>query len=267
VADPLGTRRYNDCQRGEDVSNVLRNNFFTVPHELVDAGHLAALSGGAVKLYIALMRLAQKHSAVEIEIPAYVAHDLADIVANTVTSASKELVAAGLVKSRTGQYGRKSYVLLDPKTGFPLPPPTGHRGIFRHPTIPGRSGWIVEKRVSTTSSETLVPRWEDIGKTGAAPPKRDGINRSSPRNAESQESRATIPKITSHDRKNCGPRALEALEDKPVTSSPSSLKTSLKRGVSEEGELTLPSCRNCGGYALYRDRSGRTICQTCEAVQ
>jgi hypothetical protein len=210
------------------MSNVLQNNFFTVSRELVDGGHLAALSGGAVKLYIALMSLAQKHSAVEIEIPAYVAHHLAGIVANTVTSATKELVDAGLVKSTTGQYGRKSYVLLDPKTGFPLPPPTGRRGLFRHPTIPGRGGWIVPKPGSTTSSETLV-RWEDIAKTGAATPKRDGMNCSSPRNAGSQESRATIPKIASHDRKNCGPRALEVLEDKPVTSSPSSLKTSLKR--------------------------------------
>ena len=59
------------------MSNVLRNNFFTVPRELVDGGHLATLSGCAVKLYIALMMLAQKHSAVEIEIPAYIAHDLA----------------------------------------------------------------------------------------------------------------------------------------------------------------------------------------------
>ena len=79
------------------MSNVLRNNFFTVPRELVDGGHLATLSGCAVKLYIALMMLAQKHSAVEIEIPAYIAHDLAGLAANSVTSATKELVAAGLV--------------------------------------------------------------------------------------------------------------------------------------------------------------------------
>ena len=46
---------------GGRVSNVLRNNFFTVSRELVDGGHLGTLSGSAVKLYVLLMMLAQKH--------------------------------------------------------------------------------------------------------------------------------------------------------------------------------------------------------------
>src|SRR5207247_8551714 len=66
---------------GGKVSNVLKNNFFTVSRELVDGGHLGALSGSAVKLYVLLMMLAQKHSAVEIQIPASTQLDFADLMA------------------------------------------------------------------------------------------------------------------------------------------------------------------------------------------
>ena len=260
------------------MSNVLRNNFFTVPRELVDGGHLATLSGCAVKLYIALMMLAQKHSAVEIEIPAYIAHDLAGLAANSVTSATKELVAAGLVTCRAGQHGRKGYILLDPKTRFPIPAPAGHKGIF---CPPPRTGQIMPKgrKSSTAPHEIVIPSWDEIGKTGDARSERDRMNCEPSGTAESQQLRTTIPRIANQTPKNCGARSVEPLEMNSLIPSSSSLKTSLKKEVSEEEELSragqnilrrrrnLPSCRNCGGYALYREGSGETICQTCEAIQ
>src|SRR5438552_8269888 len=215
---------------GGRVSNVLRNNFFTVSRELVDGGHLEALSGSAVKFYILLMMLAQKHSAVEIQIPAYTALDFAGLTANTVTGAGRELVAAGLVTCKGGQHGRRSYVLLDPKTRLPLPAPEGHRGVFRQPPAPGRSA-TARKPTKPTASTENVPAWEDIGKTEASTQSK---HRNTFREAESQKLGTLIPKIAHHDPKNCEPRTLEALEKDGVNGSLSSLKTTLKRGISEE---------------------------------
>ena len=210
------------------MSNVLRNNFFTVSRELVDGGHLGTLSGSAVKLYVLLMMLAQKHSAVEIQIPAYTALDFAGLTANTVTGAGRELVAAGLVTCKGGEHGRTSYVLLDPKTRLPLPAPEGHRGVFRQPPAPGRSATARKPIKPMASTATNVPAWDDIGKTEAPQ------HRYTFREAESQKLGTLIPKIAHHDPKNCEPRTVEAFEKGALTGSLSSLKTTLKREVSEE---------------------------------
>jgi len=216
---------------GGRVSNVLRNNFFTVSRELVDGGHLEALSGSAVKFYILLMMLAQKHSAVEIQIPAYTALDFVGLTANTVTGAGRELVAAGLVTCKGGQHGRRSYVLLDPKTRLPLPAPEGHRGVFRQPAAPGRSATARKIKPMKSTETNNVPAWDDIGKTEAPQ------HRYTFREAESQKLGTLIPKIAHHDPKNCEPRTLEALEKDSVNRSLSSLKTTLKREISgEQGE-------------------------------
>ena len=216
---------------GGRVSNVLRNNFFTVSRELVDGGHLGALSGSAVKLYVLLMMLAQRHSAVEIQIPAYTALDFAGLTANTVTGAGRELVAAGLVTCKGGEHGRTSYVLLDPKTRLPLPAPEGHRGVFRQPPAPGRSATARKPIKPMASTETNVPAWDDIGKTEAPT---QSQHRNTFREAESQKLGTLIPKIAHHDPKNCEPRTLEALEKDSVNGSLSSLKTTLKREISGE---------------------------------
>jgi hypothetical protein len=256
------------------MSNVLRNHFFTVSRELVDGGHLAALPGSAVKLYITLMMLAQKHSAVELEVPAYLLHDLAGLSANTLTSASKQLEQAGLVKCRDGRYGRKSYVLLDPKTGYPLPAPKGFKGVFCPPPTPERGTRTAKKRIRpVASSETAIPSWDEIAEGEQAAQYRKNCEPST--RAGPQKLRTTSTDIGNHDPNNCGPSRLEVLETEAVGLPPSSLNQSLKREVSEPGELskiaqgystckTLPCCRVCGSYALYRDRSGRVICQTCE---
>src|SRR5438093_1535595 len=216
---------------GGRVSNVLRNNFFTVSRELVDGGHLGALSGSAVKLYVLLMMLAQRHSAVEIQIPAYTALDFAGLTANTVTGAGRELVAAGLVTCKGGEHGRTSYVLLDPKTRLPLPAPEGHKGVYRQPPAPGRSATARKPIKPMASTETNVPAWDDIGKTEAPT---QSQHRNTFREAESQKLGTLIPKIAHHDPKNCEPRTLEALEKDSVNGSLSSLKTTLKREISGE---------------------------------
>jgi len=215
------------------VSNVLRNNFFTVSRELVDGGHLGALSGSAVKLYVLLMMLAQRHSAVEIQIPAYTALDFAGLTANTVTGAGRELVAAGLVTCKGGEHGRTSYVLLDPKTRLPLPAPEGHRGVFRQPPAPGRSATARKPIKPMASTATNVPAWDDIGKTEAPT---QGQHRNTFREAESQKLGTLTPKIAHHDPKNCEPRTAEAFEKGSLSGSLSSLKTTLKREISEERE-------------------------------
>jgi hypothetical protein len=218
------------CSGSGKLSNVLKNNFFTVSRELVEGGHLGALSGSAVKLYIMLMMLAQKHSAVEIQIPAYIAFDFAGLTANTVTRAGRELVAAGLVTCKAGEHGRTGYVLLDPKTRLPLPAPEGRRGVFRQPPAPGRSATARKPIKPMASTETHVPAWDEIGKT-EAPQNR---HRNTFRAAESQKLGSLIPKIAHHDPKNCEPRTAEAFEKEGFNASLSSLKTTLKRGISEE---------------------------------
>jgi hypothetical protein len=247
------------------VSNVLKNNFFTISRELVDGGHLAKLSGSAVKLYISLMMLAQKHSAVEIEIPAYTGRALAGLAPNSITTASRELAAAGLVTSKTGQYGRKVYVLLEPRTQFPLPPPAGHKGIFRQQPVIG--GWTKSKKLKTTSSvEIQIPSWEQLGteKVGA---------QGYPNNCEassasgSKGSRTDISNMGSGNPTSWESHTLQTAEKVGLGLDPDSLKTSLKKEFSKGTEspyvTSLPLCRSCGSFYLCPEPSGSMTCETC----
>jgi hypothetical protein len=125
--------------RCEDaVSNVFKNQkctWFPVPRALYKNGHLRHLGGSAVKLYDLLMGLAQEHSAVKLELPAYKARDWAGLTAETVPIARRELEAAGLVTCKKGEHGVMTYVLLNPETQVPLPPPVGRSGFFPAPPI------------------------------------------------------------------------------------------------------------------------------------
>ncbi len=129
------------------MSNVFRDqcSFFTVPHELVDAGHLRDLSEAAIKLYLVLVALAQKHSAIAIQLPAYKVHDYTGLQRKSVIKAGRELAQAKLVRLDKTCGAVMTYNLLNPVTGSPLPAPEGRRGIHYHRPSPGRSARTIEK--------------------------------------------------------------------------------------------------------------------------
>jgi hypothetical protein len=107
------------------MANVLQKQcgFFTFPRH----APFAKLSGSALKLYCALLDLAQRHSATCIEIPAYAIGGLAGLSKNTVGAAGRDLKANGLVVITKGEHGLLAYELINPDTGALLPAPVDPR--------------------------------------------------------------------------------------------------------------------------------------------
>lgn len=157
--------------------NVLRDQcpFFTVPADLVDAGHLQRLSGSAVKLYYTLFRLAQRHSAVQIEIPDYETTDHCGLDPKSARKARRELEQAGLVVSKKNASGVTVYLLLNPGTGMPLPPPAGRRGLKKFDRKPGRNARSARAARQQMKMAPDEPRpyplaWDEIAPAKAREP-------------------------------------------------------------------------------------------------
>jgi len=150
--------------------NVLKGlRFFTMPRALVESGLLKELSPSAVRLYMVLMFLAQKHSAVQLEVPAYEFTDYAGVDWKSVTTAREQLERAGLVICRKGQHGIVAYQLLDPENHLPLPAPDGRRGVRQHRPAPGRSAKIIRKmqrealpQKANGKASSYPPSWDEI---------------------------------------------------------------------------------------------------------
>ncbi len=156
--------------------NVLPRDviFFPMPAALVDDGHLLNLSASALRLYLVLLRLAQRHSAVEIELPDYKLRDLTGMDDKSAGKARRELDDAGLVACSKGVHGVSRYLLLHPKTGSPLPRPPGRRGLHLH-RPDGRSARSArlacrQQAVLPEAAPLYPPSWDEIG---AATPSRE----------------------------------------------------------------------------------------------
>jgi hypothetical protein len=244
----------------EALGNILKNHFFTVAWELIDAGHLRELSGSAVKLYLVLMRLAQKHSAVRIELPAYRARELAGLTAETVAEARRELEAAGLVTCGRGEHGVTTYELLDPETRVPLPAPKGFSGLLRHHPTPGSRARTARKQVvPVDSTATLAPSWDDIGKTESTTRKQSTANPLPHTESGDGESVSTMRKFRECDTENPLPAPIEAPEDACLNKESRSLKPSLKKKLSEQREVsterTCPENGNLMPCYVHRTRT------------
>lgn len=247
----LGHRELCSAQIEPTMSNVLRNNFFTVSWALIDAGHARGLSGSAVKLYLVLMRLAQKHSAVKIELPAYRARDLAGLTAETVSNARKALEAAGLVTSRKGEHGVTVYELLDPETKAPLPRPARHSGFYRHSATPGRSARKARKQIyAIQSSETIAPSWDAIGTIETTTRKRTTDNPIAHTEVSNGDSVSMKRQIREHSTENPLRPTTEAPEIAQLSASLRSIKTSLKTEFSEQREVSIKTVSGEKGNSL-----------------
>jgi hypothetical protein len=148
--------------------NVLRDQclFFTMPREIVESGLLMGLSPCALSLYVFLLYLAQKHSAVQIETVAYEIGDYTHMDPKSVKSARENLESAGLITCHKRQHGVIAYQLLNPKTGLPLPAPPGRRGVRQHRSKPGRSARTIRRlqREDTPKQESqpYPLSWDEI---------------------------------------------------------------------------------------------------------
>jgi hypothetical protein len=146
--------------------------FFPMPEHIVRAGIVEKMSGSALKLYLFLLYLAQKHSAVRIETVAYEVRDFVGLHENSVSKARVELVQLGLVDCKALQHNIYEYQLLDPATKRPLEPPTGkkdgklRKGLRRWHPVPGRSArtskQVRSKKSNHNATEFNPLSWEEI---------------------------------------------------------------------------------------------------------
>jgi hypothetical protein len=75
------------------------------------------------RLYLALCRITEKHTAVELHLPSYRITDYTGLHSETIPVARRKLEERGLITSRKGANGRNVYTLLDPErhTNFQHP--------------------------------------------------------------------------------------------------------------------------------------------------
>jgi hypothetical protein len=218
------------------VSNILKDQctWFPVPHALYKNYHLRDLGGAAVKLYDLLMGLGQQHSAVKLELPAYIVRDFTGLTAETVASARRELQAAGLVTCTKGGHGVLTYVLLNPETHVPLPPPEGFSGFFCHRPTLGRSARTarIQLRVEPVKSTSTLS-WEEIGKPVSTTRRKYAENPLPNSQLDGGRSVSTKRKIREYETENPLATTTEVRENARLNAWPSSLKPSLKKGFSE----------------------------------
>lgn len=100
---------------------VMIPTYFGVPQSLIRNGRLKSLGGAAVKLYIALWHESERHRTRELTKTASQLRSLTGMHRNSIASAQRELVDAGLVTA--DRFGEKGfmYQLCDPETAKPWP--------------------------------------------------------------------------------------------------------------------------------------------------
>ena len=146
------------------MSNVLKGiNFFPVPQDLVKAGTLKRLRGGALKLYLLLLYEAQRISQPCIELSNREARERIGLSPTTLRSARVKLWEEGLIDSVEDSGTATLYVLLNPVTRTPCSElPEKYRGRYsRHPE---RSIRILQRARRTGEATATPPAWDDVAK-------------------------------------------------------------------------------------------------------
>jgi hypothetical protein len=146
------------------VSNVFKGQgvlFVPVPAVVMDA--LKDMSEGEIRLYLFLLRLAQKHSAVEISSPALEVHDYTGLHSETVAIARRKLEKRNLLSCKKGASGLTVYMLTNPLTGTALPAPQGFKGTRAYESR-GRSARTARSTPKPVDSSPAVSiPWTEIG--------------------------------------------------------------------------------------------------------
>lgn len=115
------------------MGNVLYGqvkSYFSVPAEFVTGGHLRDLLPSAIRLYVFLMHLAQKHTATVLEVADWEVKQYTGLDEKSTRTARAELATRGLVLVMKGRV--YSYRLLDPATDKPILPPADRGGVRRY---------------------------------------------------------------------------------------------------------------------------------------
>jgi hypothetical protein len=104
------------------MSNVLRTlRYFQLPQHLLESGILAKLSGGALKMFVAILYKAQHHSATFLPLTNAELKSLAGLSPNTCRRSRTELWEHRLIDLAEIPGSAMVYVLIDPATRQPLP--------------------------------------------------------------------------------------------------------------------------------------------------
>ncbi len=245
-----------------------------IPRALVDGGHVARLSPSALKLYLVLVRLAQKHTAVQIETPAYEVRDYTGLDHKSVTKAGRELREAGLVLLGKGTASVMSYQLFDPESGNPLPIPEGRRGVRRYEPKPGRSARTT--RLSKSLTSTHAPARETLQQSQDRPkPLNAGADTLPPTWAEisSQTARELLPTTPENFPPENGNFSRAGLANakenrdfrpKPLSENISEKRISEQRGEFPEQQVSMrnPKAYECSVHGNAADFAG-PFCLMC----
>lgn len=204
------------------------SDWFAIPRELVRV-HLRDLGGPALKLYLYLSFLAQKHTAIHLEVSNSEIEVFCGLHHETVRVAREELIKAKLVTARVPKFGPVIYTLVeadrqDPD-GNPVPlnphlfPDDG--GLRKYCAQPGQSARAVRL------GRKLLPgyRPRSIPKSGG----KSDTPVSSTKQPRCREDRHTVSA-------NPHPTPSQVIESKTPAASDTMLKNSEKKGIAEDQE-------------------------------
>jgi hypothetical protein len=129
------------------------------------------------RLYLALCRITEKHTAVELHLPSYRITDYTGLHSETIPVARRKLEERGLITSRKGANGRNVYTLLDPERHTKLPASVHGKqhftGVYKYQEE-GRSARTVRKARAAAAALT----WDELGHGKSVSPKDSGHGKS-----------------------------------------------------------------------------------------
>lgn len=104
------------------MSNVLHKNclYFQIPEDLITHGVLAHMNASELKLYLALLYQAQRHTTTKPKLTGDDFNNLTRLATGSATAGRNSLVEHRLVTAKRGVGNAYSYELLNPITGHPM---------------------------------------------------------------------------------------------------------------------------------------------------
>jgi hypothetical protein len=225
-----------------------KSDWFAIPRKLLTKGHLRDLSGPAVKLFAYLSFLAQKHTAIRLEVANSEIEVFCGLHHETAKEAREELVRKELIIILKAKYGTLTYVLCEldqrdsdgkllPLTPFGFPKDGGLR---KYKPAPGISARTIReaRKLGFKHPSRRIPT-----KGGVSAEPQPACRRN--RDTVSAEPRLPLAQV---------------VENSLLNSSAPSLKNSDRKGISEKRNLS-PSWDEIGVEKEGKGKQGDTSVQ------
>ncbi len=235
------------------MSNIFANqSLLFVPLPRVVAEVWSEMSWAEQRLYVCLLLFAEKHSAAELHLPAFVISDYTKLHAETIPIARKALEQRGYIRSKKGFQGVTVYQVLNPISKHELPPLKQEKkqfsGVYVYKTA-GRSARSKRNTPHIPQSPVLLPpSWNEIGQSNPSPQSSQSVSIPSPiRQDVTDQTDSSFSKATENKQVN---------DVQTATSEKALKKGILKKGQNKERDISNIETEKDGTDTQTRTMTG-----------